>query len=171
MSERTPKSNQGTEPSQRFERPDADTAAEGGPTHEQHDAEEKPDAGASSRDDRAHGYSQDSGYQGSGGYTWPAEERGDAPGNTSVQVRRSGNGHAASDREIGSDVQRRLLGQPAPRAGRLLISVGDGVVTLSGEVDDEVERDRLLALVREVPSVREVRDHLRIRGRGASQLN
>src|SRR5688500_6590974 len=112
MAERTPKSNQRTDPRQRFERPDAETAKHGGPTHEQ-DADEAPDPEEADSNDRAHGYSQDSGYQGSGGYTWPAEERG----GTTVQVRRGGNGHAASDRQIGSDVQRRLLGQPAPRAG------------------------------------------------------
>ena len=53
---------------------------------------------------------------------------------------------------------------------RLLISVGEGVVTLSGEVDDHIERDRLLGLVREVSSVREVRDQLTVRG-AASPLN
>lgn len=166
MSQRTPKSNRGTDPAQRFPRPDAETAAQGGPTHEQDHADESADPEEADSDDRAHGYSQDSGYQGSGGYTWPAEERG----GTTVQIRRGGNGHAASDRQIGSDVQRRLLGQPAPRAGRLLISVGEGVVTLSGEVDDQIERDRLLGLVREVSSVREVRDQLTVSGR-SSPLN
>jgi osmotically-inducible protein OsmY len=55
------------------------------------------------------------------------------------------------------------MSEPPPRAGRLLVTVGDGVVTLSGEVDDQIERDRLLDLVRDVGSVREVRDRLHVR--------
>ena len=73
-----------------------------------------------------------------------------------------GNGHAHTDEQIGRAVQMRLLAEPAARATRLLISVGDGIVTLVGEVDDERERSRLLDLVHQVESVREVRDELTV---------
>lgn len=157
-----PKREPITPPRERFVRPDAETAAEGGPAHEQpHDAG-PPGPGAVKDNDRAHGYSQDSGYQGSGGYSEkPAEASAVQP----VGRTGTGNGHAHSDAEIGREVQQHLLGQPAPRAGRLLVSVGDGVVTLSGEVESEAERSRLLELVRSVPSVREVRDQLSVDSR------
>jgi hypothetical protein len=151
-----------TPPRERFARPDAETAAEGAPAHEQEQGAGPPAAGDVKDNDRAHGYSQDSGYQGSGGYTAkPAEPDNDgAPKRGNGHS--NGNGHAHTDAQIGKDVQKHLLGQPAPRAGRLLVSVGDGVVTLSGEVDSEAERTRLMDLVRSVPSVREVRDELSV---------
>lgn len=142
---------------ERFVRPDATTAAQGGPTHEHKQGEEPEAPEAAEENDRAHGYTQDSGYQASGGYA--AEAKGTSE--TVVQPSpRSGNGHAHSDSEIGADVQRRLLAEATPRAARLMVRVGDGIVTLSGEVDDENERERLLGLVRGVASVREVRDQL-----------
>jgi len=157
-----------TPPRERFARPDAETAAEGGPAHEQEHDAGPPGASDVKDNDRAHGYSQDSGYQGSGGYTAkPAEPDNDTTpksgsGHSDGSGHSNGNGHAHTDAQIGKDVQKRLLGQPAPRAGRLLVSVGDGVVTLSGEVDSEAERRRLTDLVRSVPSVREVRDELSV---------
>lgn len=146
---------------EKFVRPDASTAAQGGPAHEQEHGAGAPTPEAADENDRAHGYSQDSGYQGSGGYVADAAEPTEEP---VKPQRKEGNGHAHSDAEIGNDVQRRLLGERAPRSGRLLVSVGDGAVTLSGEVDDESQRERLLGLVRTVPSVREVRDQLVVNG-------
>jgi osmotically-inducible protein OsmY len=40
------------------------------------------------------------------------------------------------------------------------ISVGDGIVTLSGRVSDASERHRLTELVRSVASVKDVEDQL-----------
>lgn len=146
-----------TPSAERFVRPDEATAAQGGPTHEHKQGEEPEAPEAADDNDRAHGYTQDSGYQASGGY--PAEAK--SASETLAQPRpRSGNGHAHSDSQIGSDVQRRLLAEATPRAARLLVRVGDGIVTLSGEVDDDNERERLLSLVRGVESVREVRDQM-----------
>lgn len=90
---------------------------------------------------------------------YPAEASDTAPEPLRV-VCKTGNGHTHTDAQIGRDVQRRLVGEPAPRGARLLVSVGDGAVTLTGEVDDQRERERLLRLVRDVPSVREVHDQL-----------
>jgi hypothetical protein len=150
---------------QRFPKPDAVVAERGAPTHEQAHGKQPPSASAANSNDRAHGYTQDSGYPSSGGQVVEAAERGEAEGRDAPPhaVVGSGNGHASTDAEIGSAVRQRLTSEPPPRSGRLLVTVGDGVVTLSGEVDDQIERDRLLNLVRDVGSVREVRDRLQVR--------
>jgi hypothetical protein len=49
-------------------------------------------------------------------------------------------------------------------AGKITISVRDGVVTLSGVVDDLVDSDNLLAIAEYVDGVDEVVDELRVRG-------
>lgn len=146
---------------ERFPRPDAATTAQGAPAHEQEHEDDPPTEREVKRNDRAHGYSQDSGFQGSGGYAHKtAEATADDPPRSRGHSNGDGFGH--TDAQIGRDVQQCLLGQPAPRGGRLLVSVGDGIVTLSGVVMDQAERRRLLELVRGVASVREVRDQLTV---------
>jgi osmotically-inducible protein OsmY len=69
-------------------------------------------------------------------------------------------GHGETDEQIRADVHERLTDESV---GRLLsISVQDGVVALAGEVSSEPDRLRLVAIVRAVPSVRGVEDHLRV---------
>lgn len=151
---------------ERFPRPDTATTAQGAPAHEQEHGDEPPTPHEATQNDRAHGYSQDAGFQGSGGYVPKAAESEVADGERA----NPGDGFGHSDAQIGRDVQRCLMGQPAPRGGRLLVSVGDGIVTLSGVVMDQAERSRLIDLVRGVASVREVRDHLTVLP-GASRPN
>jgi osmotically-inducible protein OsmY len=148
-----------------FPRPDAEQVKEGAPAHEHERESGEHDAAGHS--DEAHGYSQDSGYQGSGGY----RSSGDAAANVvETRTQKPGNGHTHSDEQIRAHIQQRLLKERAPRARHLLVSVGQGVVTLSGEVDDEAERRRLTDLVRGVGSVREVHDELSTPG-GRNDIN
>jgi len=114
-----------------FPRPDAERAAQGQPPFEH--------APSAHQRDQAHGYSQDSGYAGSGGA--PAE---------------TGSGHA-SDEQIRQRVHERLTQQSILAEARLSVSVEDGIVTLEGEVPDEIERGELTELVRTIPEVRHVR--------------
>jgi osmotically-inducible protein OsmY len=149
-----------------FPRPDAKQAAEGAPPHEQKPGAQPKDAdnqnadNADKQNDEAHGYSQDSGYAGSGGYAAEREAATDAQTHT----KKPGNGHTHSDEQIRAHIKQRLQKERAPRASHLLVSVGEGVVTLSGEVDDESERKRLTDIVRGVGSVRELHDELSTRG-------
>jgi len=57
----------------RFEKPDSEQAAAGAPAHEQSGSSRN--ASTSRHDDERHGYSQDSGYQSSGGDAHEGEER------------------------------------------------------------------------------------------------
>ncbi len=133
-------------------RPDAEQARKAAPEHEQ---EPGDDAESAEQNDDSHGYTQDS-----GGYAKTDEASGMKP---IVQTIKPGNGHTHSDEQIRTHIQRRLAGERAPRASHLLVSVGEGVVTLRGEVDDEAERQRLTELVRGVDSVRELHDELSTR--------
>jgi osmotically-inducible protein OsmY len=149
---------------ERFAKPDAERTAQGAPPHEQAHGDEPPSENDVKSNDREHGYSQDSGYASSGGAAAPSAEPENAE-QAPARVSQRGNGGGSSDGQIGSDVRQRLMAAPPPRGGRLLVSVGDGVVTLSGEVDDQIERERLLDLVRDVDSVRDVRDRLQVRSK------
>jgi osmotically-inducible protein OsmY len=140
-----------------FPRPDAEQADEGTPAHEQEQSAD-PKRAASKNDD-AHGFSQDSGYQGSGGYAKPNARSV----TMETKAKKPGNGHTHSDEQIRSQLQQRLSKERAPRASHLLVSVGQGVVTLRGEVDDELERKRLTDIVRGIGSVRELHDELSTR--------
>jgi hypothetical protein len=141
-------------------RPDAEQAKEGAPPHEE--AKGPSQKRATQQNDKAHGHSQDSGYGSSGGYGGKGgDERRDRI--AEFRTAGTGNGHTHTDYEIRSEIQTRLSRERAPRASRLLVSVGQGIVTLSGEVDDEFERKRLTDIVRDVGAVRELRDELSTR--------
>src|SRR5687767_10026536 len=73
-----PKRAQPTAASTGFDKPDAEQAAEGAPAHEQSGNARDRSASSKHHDDAQHGYSQDSGYQGSGGNgnEAPARKRG-----------------------------------------------------------------------------------------------
>jgi osmotically-inducible protein OsmY len=70
-------------------------------------------------------------------------------------------GHGRTDEQIRADVHQALRGEDGRDTTALSISVGDGIVTLSGRVDDRAEQQRILELIRRVPSVKDVRDELR----------
>jgi osmotically-inducible protein OsmY len=80
-----------------------------------------------------------------------------------VRTEKLGNGHTHSDEQIRAQIEQRLSKERAPRASHLLVSVGQGVVTLRGEVDDEIERNRLSEIVRSIGAVRELHDELSTR--------
>jgi osmotically-inducible protein OsmY len=76
-------------------------------------------------------------------------------------------GHGRTDEQVRADVQERLstaedLGE---RTRALSISVGNGIVTLEGEVESATMQQRLLELIRAVPSVKGVEDKLRVLGK------
>lgn len=160
-----------------FDKPDAETAAQGAPAHEHEGstsgAQEPSDVRAN---DEKHGYSQDSGYSSSGGRAAagsdrvsreaPRPEHGGSEGQDGNGTR-SGNGHGdgfgTSDEQIRKELQQRLTREGGTRGSRLLISIGDGIVTLKGEVTSPAEQRRLVDIVRSVPSVREVRQELHVR--------
>jgi len=68
-----PKKPRPQQASTRFEKPDSEQAAAGAPAHEQSGSARKDSS--SRQDDVRHGYSQDSGYQGSGGNAHEGEEQ------------------------------------------------------------------------------------------------
>src|SRR3954470_117140 len=71
-----------------------------------------------------------------------------------------------ADDEVRARVREALRADSSTTqyAGKIVISVRDGVVTLSGVVDDLVDRDNLLAIDEYVDGVDEVVDELRVRG-------
>lgn len=74
-------------------------------------------------------------------------------------------GHGRTDEQIRADIHEALRNQrggQASGAEALSISVGDGIVTLRGQVESEAEQHRIADLVRAIPSVRELRDQLHI---------
>jgi osmotically-inducible protein OsmY len=79
---------------------------------------------------------------------------------------RTGDGMASSDEQIRSDLQARLAREDDLQAIRLLVCIGDGVVTLKGEVATRGAQERLVDIVRSVPSVREVKQELYVRSGG-----
>ncbi len=66
----------------------------------------------------------------------------------------------ADDNTLRNDVIDALRKLSWGRAANLNVTVTDGVTELWGWVDSEQERQALLLATREVPGVREVRDHL-----------
>lgn len=70
-------------------------------------------------------------------------------------------GHGRTDEQIRADVHEALRGEADQPPAGVSVSVGDGIVTLSGQIEDAGERRRLAELVRAVPSVKDVRDQLR----------
>jgi len=71
-------------------------------------------------------------------------------------------GHGRTDEQIRNDVQQALVGEDGKQTTGLSVSVGDGIVTLGGRVESQDEQRRLTELVRGVPSVKEVRDELKV---------
>jgi osmotically-inducible protein OsmY len=147
-----PKHVQKEKPSD-FPRSDANQTIADAPPHEQAKAAAQEPA---NQNDETHGVSQDDSHESSGEYTEDKQERGVVETST----KQPGNGHTHSDEQIRTEIQQRLSKERAPRASHLLVSVGEGVVTLRGQVDDELERKRLTDIVRAVGAVRELHDEL-----------
>jgi len=68
------------------------------------------------------------------------------------------------DGELRGEIQRRLQDAPWARSAWVTIAVRDGTVELSGAVESDAQHRALELLVRGVPGVTGVVDHLRRRG-------
>ncbi len=69
---------------------------------------------------------------------------------------------ALSDPGITATVKTKLLGDPAVGGLRIDVDTRDGVVTLSGQVKTQAERDQALKLARETDGVKTVEDKLTV---------
>ena len=67
------------------------------------------------------------------------------------------------DAEIKSDLESALFRDPAVRSYQVTVDVRDGVITLSGTVDDNLALMAAEDHARAVPGAREVRNNLRVR--------
>jgi hyperosmotically inducible periplasmic protein len=68
-----------------------------------------------------------------------------------------------SDDELETRVQSRFYQNDELRAHRIDVDVDDGVVKLSGEVDNETRRRQAVSIARNVDGVRDVRDELKVK--------
>ena len=71
-------------------------------------------------------------------------------------------GQGRTDEQIRADVHQLLLESGESGGPTLSVSVGDGIVTLSGEVATQEDRQRVAELVRSVPSVKDVLDQMQV---------
>ena len=71
-------------------------------------------------------------------------------------------GHGRTDEQIRADVHQALLGLGSEPASKLSISVQDGVITLDGQVQSQDEQQQITQLIRGVPSVKDLRDQLKV---------
>lgn len=72
-----------------------------------------------------------------------------------------------ADATITSAVRARLAGDPELSPYRIGVSARDGVVTLTGRVEREAQRERAERLAGGIEGVKEVRNLIRVGGRGA----
>jgi osmotically-inducible protein OsmY len=72
-------------------------------------------------------------------------------------------GHGRTDEQIRADVHELLTRERQTIKG-LALSVRNGIVTLQGELDGQVDAQRLAQLIGALPSVRGVEDKLRPAG-------
>jgi len=146
-----------------FPRPDAERTAHGAPAHEE-------SQGGTQADDRRHGYSQESGYQSSGGPPSAGAQRAaenvgspsaSEPTGTSQP---KGSISTLTDEQIRDEIHQRLVQEAEEgSSGRLVVvEVGDGMVTLKGEVPDEREIAHLVAVVSSIRAVRGVKQEFRV---------
>ncbi|HWA88756.1 MAG TPA: BON domain-containing protein [Rhizomicrobium sp.] len=68
-----------------------------------------------------------------------------------------------NDRRLQRDVSAELDFEPAVNAANIGVSVGDGVVTLSGHVDSYAEKTAAMAAVRRIKGVQAIADELAVR--------
>jgi osmotically-inducible protein OsmY len=71
-------------------------------------------------------------------------------------------GHGRTDEQIRADVHQALLGLGTDSHSKLSISVEGGVITLGGQVASNDEQQKVIKLIRGVPSVKDVRDQLKV---------
>jgi len=69
---------------------------------------------------------------------------------------------ATDDSGISTRVRTALLNDPQVAAGGINVTASNGVVTLSGRVRSEAERERAVALARQTSGVSDVRSELAV---------
>jgi hyperosmotically inducible protein len=72
---------------------------------------------------------------------------------------------AMTDPGITAEIKTKLLGDPQVSGLKIDVDTKDGVVTLKGVVDTQAEKDRALAIARDVKQALRVEDRLTIRRR------
>ena len=77
-------------------------------------------------------------------------------------------GHPSSDLSISNAVQEKLMSDPLSGFPRIEVDTVRGVVTLSGMVEREAQRDRAVRLARQVKGVVEVVNGVQIQPRSLS---
>lgn len=71
-------------------------------------------------------------------------------------------GHGRTDEQIRADVHEALRSY-GKELGTVGISVGDGIVTLTGQVASANDQQSLTELIRNVPSVRDVQNRVQVK--------
>ncbi len=71
-------------------------------------------------------------------------------------------GEAIDDTTITTRVKTAMLNDPAVGGLRIDVDTFKGVVTLSGRVKNQTERDQAIALARSISGVAEVKDALQV---------
>ena len=69
---------------------------------------------------------------------------------------------AADDGSVSTRVRTVLLNDPQVNGGSITVTASNGVVTLSGRVRSEAERERAVALARQTSGVSDVRSELSV---------
>jgi hyperosmotically inducible protein len=69
---------------------------------------------------------------------------------------------AADDGSVSTRVRTVLLNDPQVNGGTITVTASNGVVTLSGRVRSEAERERAVALARQTSGVTDVRSELSV---------
>ncbi len=72
-----------------------------------------------------------------------------------------------SDDAIYDNVRRKLALDQVVKGGGLQVDVKAGVVTLSGSVEQEKQKERATKLAKQVPGVKSVENRLTIASKGA----
>jgi osmotically-inducible protein OsmY len=69
---------------------------------------------------------------------------------------------ATDDSSVSTRVRTVLLNDPQVNGGNINVTASNGVVTLSGRVRSEAERERAVALTRQISGVSDVRSELSV---------
>ena len=72
-----------------------------------------------------------------------------------------------SDDAIYDNVRRKLASDQVVKGGALKVDVSQGVVTLSGTVEEEKQKDRAAKLAKKIPGVKSVKNDLVVAHKGA----
>ena len=74
-----------------------------------------------------------------------------------------------TDDAVYNQVRIKLADDPVVKGGGLVVEVKQGVVTLSGTVELEVQREKAAKVAKKVKGVKEVINHLEIRNKSAGK--